>query len=35
MATTAAMIAGAGSAGGVLAVCAGRFRNIFKKTKEQ
>jgi hypothetical protein len=35
IATTAAMVAGAGSTGGVLAVCIGRFRNIFRKTKEQ
>jgi hypothetical protein len=32
------MVAGAGSAGGILAVCIGKFRNVFKvnqKAKEQ
>jgi hypothetical protein len=41
--STAAMIVGAGSAGGILAVCLGRFRNFFtanglgpfQKTKEK
>ena len=43
IASTAVMIAGAGSAGGILAVCIGKFRNLFRanelglfrKTKEQ
>ncbi len=29
IATTAAMVAGAGSTGGILAVCIGRFRKFF------
>jgi hypothetical protein len=41
--STALMVAGAGSAGGVLAVCIGKFRrffrasglNLFQKTKEK
>ena len=43
IASTAVMIAGAGSAGGILAVCIGKFKNFFKanrpglfqKTKEK
>jgi hypothetical protein len=43
IASTAAMVAGAGSAGGFLAVCIGKFRNLFRanrlglslKTQEQ
>ena len=42
MASTAAMVAGAGSTGGILAVCIGKFRRVlkanrlglFQKTKE-
>jgi hypothetical protein len=41
--STAVLVAGAGSAGGILAVCIGRFRNLFtgnrfgliQKTKEK
>jgi len=29
VATTAAMVAGAGSTGGILAVCVGKFRKVF------
>jgi hypothetical protein len=29
IATTAAMVAGAGSTGGILAVCVGKFRKVF------
>jgi hypothetical protein len=43
IATTAAMVAGAGSTGGILAACVGKFRkffttnhiNLFQKTKEK
>jgi hypothetical protein len=42
IANAAAMVAGAGSAGGVLAVCIGKLRNVlgnhfslFQKTKER
>jgi hypothetical protein len=43
IASTAMMVAGAGSAGGILAVCIAKFRKVFKpsrvdlfpKTKEQ
>jgi hypothetical protein len=43
IASTAIMIAGAGSTGGILAVCIGKFRNFFRaircgdfqKTKEK
>jgi hypothetical protein len=43
IANTAVMVAGAGSAGGVLALCIGKFRKFFKvrglglfqKTKEE
>jgi hypothetical protein len=43
IASTAAMVAGAGSTGGILAVCIGKFRKIFRanhlgpfqKTKEK
>jgi len=42
IASTAVMVAGAGSTGGILAVCIGKFRNffranrlgLFQKTKE-
>ena len=30
IASTAAMVAGAGSTGGILAVCLGKFRKLFK-----
>ncbi len=30
IATTAAMVAGAGSTGGILAVCIGKFKNFFR-----
>jgi hypothetical protein len=30
IATTAVMVAGAGSTGGILAVCIGKFRTFFK-----
>lgn len=30
IASTAVMVAGAGSAGGIVAVCLGRFRGFFK-----
>jgi hypothetical protein len=33
IATTAVMIAGAGSTGGILAVCIGKFRKIFKANR--
>jgi hypothetical protein len=43
IASTVAMVAGAGSAGGILAVCIGKFKNffranrfsLFQKTKEK
>ena len=43
IATTAVMVAGAGSTGGILAVCVGKFRKFFRasglglvqKTKEK
>jgi hypothetical protein len=43
IASTAVMVAGAGSTGGILAVCIGKFRNflranrlgLFQKTKEK
>jgi hypothetical protein len=43
IASTAAMVAGAGSTGGILAVCIGRFRkfsqanrlSLFQKSKEK
>jgi len=43
IASTVVMVAGAGSAGGILAVCIGKFRNffrvnrlgLFQKTKEK
>jgi hypothetical protein len=43
IASTAAMVAGAGSAGGILTVCIGKFRKffgpnrlgLFQKTKEK
>jgi len=33
IASTAAMIAGAGSTGGILAVCIGRFRKLFRANR--
>ena len=30
IANTAVMVAGAGSAGGILAACIGKFRNLFR-----
>jgi len=33
IANTAAMVAGAGSTGGILAVCIGKFRKIFKANR--
>jgi hypothetical protein len=33
IASTAALIAGAGSAGGVLAVCIGKFTKLFKTNR--
>jgi hypothetical protein len=30
MASTAAMVAGAGSTGGILAVCIGKFKRVFR-----
>jgi hypothetical protein len=33
IASTAAMVAGAGSTGGILAVCIGKFRKVFQKNK--
>jgi hypothetical protein len=43
IATTAVLVAGAGSTGGILAVCVGKFRyffranrlSLFQKTKEE
>jgi hypothetical protein len=38
IATTAVMVAGAGSTGGILAVCIGKFRkvfNLFQNTQEK
>ncbi len=35
IASTAAMVAGAGSTGGILAVCIGKFRKFFQITKEK
>jgi hypothetical protein len=37
IASTAVMVAGAGSTGGILAVCIGNFRKLglFQKTKEK
>jgi hypothetical protein len=35
IASTAVMVAGAGSAGGILAVCAGKLRKLFQKAKEK
>jgi hypothetical protein len=34
IASTAAMVAGAGSTGGILAVLMGRFRKFFHRSKE-
>ncbi len=31
IASTAVMVAGAGSTGGILAVCIGKFRKVFKR----
>jgi hypothetical protein len=33
IATTAVMAAGAGSAGGILAVCVGKFRQFFRRNR--
>jgi hypothetical protein len=33
IASTAAVVAGAGSTGGILAVCVGRFRNFLKTNR--
>jgi len=33
IAHTAVMVAGAGSAGGILTVCFGKFKNIFKANR--
>lgn len=33
IASTAAMVAGAGSTGGILAVCIGKFRKFFKANR--
>ncbi len=33
IATTAAMVAGAGSTGGILAVCIARFRKLFRANR--
>jgi hypothetical protein len=33
IANTAAMVAGAGSTGGILAVCIGRFRTFFRANR--
>jgi hypothetical protein len=35
IANAAAVVAGAGSTGGVLAVCIGRFRKLFQTKKEK
>jgi hypothetical protein len=35
IANAAVMVAGAGSTGGVLAMCIGKFRRIFQKKKEK
>ncbi len=35
VANTVAVVAGAGSTGGILAVYIGRFRKLFQKTKEK
>ena len=35
IASTAVMVAGAGSTGGILAVCIGKFRRVFQRTKEK
>jgi len=33
IASTAVMVAGAGSTGGILAVCIGRFRRLFEENR--
>jgi hypothetical protein len=33
IASTAVMVAGAGSAGGILAVCIGKFRRLFRASR--
>jgi hypothetical protein len=33
IASTAVMVAGAGSTGGILAVCIGKFRNFFRANR--
>ncbi len=33
IARTAAMVAGAGSTGGIMAVCIGKFRNFFRESR--
>jgi len=35
IANAAVVVAGAGSTGGVLAVCLGKLRNVFQKAKEE
>jgi hypothetical protein len=35
IASTAAMVAGAGSAGGILAVCIGKFRKLFSARRKE
>ncbi len=35
IANTAVMVAGTASTGGILAVCIGKLKNIFQKTKEK
>ena len=35
IASTAVMVAGAGSTGGILAVCIGKFREAFRRKKEK
>jgi hypothetical protein len=35
IASTAVMLAGAGSTGGILAVCIGKWKKVFQKTKEK
>jgi hypothetical protein len=35
IANAAVMVAGAGSTGGILAVCIGKFRKLFQMTKEK
>jgi len=35
IANTAVIVAGAGSSGGILALCIAKFRRVFRKTKEK